>query len=131
MKTLVPYLMFTGKCREAMEFYARCLGGEITIMQTCGESPIDFPPEAADKIFNSEVRAEGVCIKASDNPAKDGQAIVEPPFSLFVSFTDASEYASVGNKLAEGGHVTMDHDGAFMMLTDKFGYSWMLTTDTG
>ncbi|NNE98303.1 MAG: VOC family protein [Pyrinomonadaceae bacterium] len=128
MKTLTPYLMFTGKCREAMEFYRDCLDGEITIMQTCGEATIDFPEEASEMIFNSEMKAEGVCIKASDNPANHGKEINESNFSLFVHFSEQAEFESVGEKLAEGGSITMQDDGHFLMLQDKFGFSWMLTT---
>ena len=127
MKTLAPYLLFTGQCREAMNFYADCLGGEITIMQTCGEAPIDFPKEAREMIFNSEMKADGVCIKASDNPMTHGQPIDATQFSLFVHFSDADEYKNVGEKLAEGGEITMKDDGHFFMFKDKFGFSWMLT----
>ncbi|RZK46344.1 MAG: VOC family protein, partial [Pedobacter sp.] len=35
---LDPYLFFTGKCREAMEFYKSVFGGDLQI-STFGESP--------------------------------------------------------------------------------------------
>lgn len=37
MKEITPYLNFGGNCREAMTFYQRCLGGELTV-GTFGES---------------------------------------------------------------------------------------------
>ena len=30
MTTLTPYLLFDGNCKQAMEFYKSCLGGELT-----------------------------------------------------------------------------------------------------
>ena len=31
MAALTPYLLFDGHCREAMEFYKSCFGGELTV----------------------------------------------------------------------------------------------------
>jgi hypothetical protein len=30
MTSLTPYLLFEGKCQQAMEFYNSCFGGELT-----------------------------------------------------------------------------------------------------
>ena len=30
MTTLTPYLLFEGKCRQAMDFYQACFDGELT-----------------------------------------------------------------------------------------------------
>jgi PhnB protein len=32
MTEINPYLNFNGSCREAMNFYKECLGGELTLM---------------------------------------------------------------------------------------------------
>jgi len=37
--TINGYLTFNGNCREAMNFYKKCLGGELTF-QTIGDSPL-------------------------------------------------------------------------------------------
>ena len=37
MKTLTPYLLFAGNCREAINYYREVLNGEITQIQTFGE----------------------------------------------------------------------------------------------
>ncbi len=31
MTMLTPYLLFDGKCKQAMEFYRSCLGGELSV----------------------------------------------------------------------------------------------------
>ncbi len=126
MKQLAPYLMFAGDCREAMEFYKECLDGEITVMDTFGNAPIDFPDEASNMIFNSEVRAGNICIKASDNPGLTKGSPSETNFSLFVSFTEGAEFKEAFEKLSADGDVTMKNGEHFMMLKDKFGISWML-----
>jgi hypothetical protein len=38
MKSLNPYVMFSGNRREALTFHTECLGGEIVSLQTFQES---------------------------------------------------------------------------------------------
>jgi len=37
---LNPHLTFNGQCEAAFRFYEKCLGGEIGLMMTYGESPV-------------------------------------------------------------------------------------------
>jgi PhnB protein len=39
MTQINAYIHFNGQCRQAMEFYKECIGGELNI-QTVGESPM-------------------------------------------------------------------------------------------
>jgi PhnB protein len=39
MTQINSYLTFNGNCREAMNFYKDCLGGELNL-QTIAESPL-------------------------------------------------------------------------------------------
>lgn len=124
MKQLNPYLMFSGNCREAMEFYASCLDGEVTKMQTVGESPLDVPEPFQDRIFDAHLEADGIMIRASDDQpgnevAKGGN------FALFVSFSDSAEQQQVFNKLLEGGQVQFPLANGFGMLVDKYQVQWM------
>ena len=107
-----------------MRFYAEVLGGEITMMTTLADAPMEVPPEAEALIFNSELRAGDLVIKASDNPA--GRE-VGSSISLFVTFSDSADRARVFSELAEGGEVLFALDGPFGMLRDRFGVQWMLT----
>ena len=45
MTSIVSYLVFPGTCGEAMDFYKESRNGEITLMQTFGDSPVDVPEE--------------------------------------------------------------------------------------
>lgn len=124
MKQLNPYLIFSGNCKEAMTFYQTCLGGEIALMQTFGESPIEVPPEHQHRIFNTIFKSERILIMASDDlpthPVNKGSN-----FALFVNFSDQTEQQDVFAKLSEGGTVLMPLEGNFGMLSDKFGIQWM------
>jgi hypothetical protein len=54
------YIGLNGKCREAMNFYKDCLGGELTV-QTVGGSPIEkeFPEGMKDQILHSSLMRNG------------------------------------------------------------------------
>ena len=68
MQPIRPNLFFNGNCREAINFFKNCLDGEIEIIQTNGESPIEFPAEPSERIFYSELVADEARIMASDVP---------------------------------------------------------------
>ena len=126
MKPIVPYLALPGTCEEAMRFYADILDGEITIMTTFAESPIEVPPEAEQLIFNAEVRAGDLVIKASDNPTGEG---IGSMISLFVTFPHADERQQLFDTLAADGEVVFEPDGPFAMVRDQFGVQWMLVLE--
>lgn len=124
MQPAIPYLTFPGTCADAMQFYADVLGGEITTMVTLADSPLDVPPEASEWIFNSEVRAGELIIKASDNP-NGGET--SSSISLFLTFSNKAERQDVFDQFAETGEVLFPLDGPFGMVQDRFGTNWMLT----
>jgi PhnB protein len=53
VKIINTYLTFSGNCREAMTFYQKCLGGELSF-QTIGEPPLSekLPKKMKDFILN-------------------------------------------------------------------------------
>lgn len=126
MKQLKPYLMFPGTCREALTFYKEILNGEIVMMQTFGESPIEVSDENKERIFNSLFRADAVEFMASDD-LPGNEVTVGSNFALFVTFSDKAEQKRVFDKLAEGGSVQFPLENDFGMLVDKYRIQWMLS----
>lgn len=125
MKQAIPYLMFSGNCREALTFYAACFDGEIATIQTVGESPLDVPEEHQDRIFDSEFRAENIRLKASDDMPEYG-VTAGTNFAIFVPFADHAKQQKVFDKLAEGGQVQFPLENNFGMVVDKYQVQWML-----
>ncbi len=64
---LVSYLNFNGNCREVMNFYQKCLGGEL-FMQKISESPMaaQMPSEAGANILHSSLTKENIILMGSD-----------------------------------------------------------------
>jgi PhnB protein len=133
---LEPYLFFHGRCEEALNFYARCLGGEIVGLNRFGGSPMEGDVDAGwrDKIMHASLVAGDVKFMASDGrpgSPPDGQDDV----ALSLATGDAAEGERVFNALADGGSVDRPladafWGGKFGALTDRFGVQWMVSVDS-
>jgi PhnB protein len=67
MTTLSSYLLFDGNCRQAMEFYRSCLGGELTLTRVKDTPAKQGMPESQrDKVLNARLRGSNLDISASD-----------------------------------------------------------------
>ena len=67
MANLTPYLLFDAKCREAMEFYQSCFGGELTLLKVKDSPARDHMPTVQqDKVLNARLRSGNLEISASD-----------------------------------------------------------------
>lgn len=130
MAQLNPYLNFTNNCREAMNFYKDCLGGEL-MLQTVGEMPemaAQMPPEMKDSILHSSLTSGGVTIFASDlNMEKpiEGNTV-----HLCINCQSEDELISFFSKLSAGGKITepiadMPWGAKYGSLIDKFGKHWL------
>lgn len=127
---LNPYLGFQDNAREAMDFYQRVFGGEVT-RSTFGESNASDDPADKDKIMHSELTtASGFSLMASDAPSSM-QVATGSSISVSLSGDDEAELTGYWEKLVEGGSVAMPLSKApwgdsFGMVTDKFGTAWMI-----
>ena len=136
MAQLNPYLNFENNCREAMNFYKDCFGGEL-VLQTVAEMPemaSQMPPQMKDKILHSTLTSGDMVIMASDlNREKplDGNTV-----HLCVNCTNEDELNSFFSKLSEGGKITepladMPWGGRYGSLTDKYNKHWVFNFQKG
>src|SRR3954467_15640464 len=69
------YLSFDGRCEEALNFYAQCLGGKVTTLMRFEGSPMDnkeLPANWKQKVMHATMEAEGAQIMGSDMPPGQG-----------------------------------------------------------
>ena len=66
MKSVNPYFDFGGRCREALEFYKECFGGEIIELVTYAETPLEVPEQFKQQIMHAKFRAEDIYFMATD-----------------------------------------------------------------
>jgi PhnB protein len=130
MGQINPYLLFDGNCRDAMNFYKGCFGGELSLM-TIGESPVakDMPPDKQNQIMHARLKSDGALIMAADGMGPGGTT---PGGNISLSFMGGSqkEIDAVFAKLSTGGKVLHspkdEFFGYYGDLKDKYGINWML-----
>jgi len=130
-----PYLFFDGRCEEAIDFYRRALGAEVTMLlrwKDCPEQPKNkdmIPPGSENKVMHARLKIGEAAVMASD-----GRAAGKPSFqgfALSVSAANEAEVDRVFNALADGGQIQMPMGKTFFsprfgMVADRFGVSWMV-----
>jgi PhnB protein len=127
---LNPYINFTDKTREAMEFYKSVFGGNLE-MNTFKEYNASHDPSEDEKIMHSVLEADnGITFMAADTPS-DMEFKAGTNYSMSLSGDDEAELAGYYEKLAAGGAVVMPLEQApwgdkFGMVTDKYGIQWLV-----
>ena len=130
MAHLNPYLTYTNNCREAMNFYNDCLGGEL-FLQTVGELPAmaaQMPPEMKNHILHSTLTSGDIVIMASDlnrETPVEGNTV-----HLCINCKTENELNTFFSKLSRGGKITepiadMPWGAKYGSLTDKYGKHWL------
>jgi PhnB protein len=129
-----PYLFLDGRCEEAIEFYRKTLGAEVTMLMRFKDSPEPhppgmIPPGAENKVMHSSLRVGDTTFMASD-----GRCLGKPTFqgfSLSLTVANDAEAERKFAALSEGGQVQMPlgktfFASSFGMLADRFGVGWMV-----
>lgn len=129
MSQISVYLTFNGNCGEAMRFYQKCLGGELSI-QRVEESPMagQWPAAVQKNVLYAALNKDNLVLLGSDigpDTLVSGNTI-----SLALACSNSEEIEHCFNSLAEGGKVTHPlhtfFDGTIGALTDKYGMNWLL-----
>ena len=129
-----PYLFFDGRCEEAIEFYLRALGAEVTALMCYKDSPQPhepgmIPPGSEDKVMHASFRIGDTTVMASDGHCQ-GQPSFQG-FSLSLTVADDAAAEKLFAALSDGGQVQMPMTRTFFssrfgMVADRFGVSWMV-----
>ena len=129
------YLNFDGRCEEALEFYRKALGAEVTALMRFNESPEPcgegmVAPGTEKKIMHATFRVGETTVMASDCHCK-GQAKFEG-ISLALSPPTVAAAERLFASLSNGGSVQMPltktfWSPSFGVVTDKFGVPWMIS----
>jgi PhnB protein len=131
---LNPYIFFDGQAKEAMEFYKKVFGGELSI-QTMAEVPKEARESAInsdpDRVMHASLEGGVVKLMASDSAKASKKAA---KIELSLSGTDADKLRDIYDSLSHGGKSSMPLEKQFWgdefgMVTDKFGVDWMVNIE--
>jgi PhnB protein len=135
MPMLDSYLFFDGNCAEAMRFYERVTGGQLTTMMKYSDSPVPHDPAHCgpgdeNRVMHAMLVIGDRQLMASDTP--QGQYKPMQGFSLALNYDSPEEARRKYDMLADGGTVVMPFGPTFWakgfgMLTDRFGTPWMVS----
>jgi PhnB protein len=129
-----PILAFNGRGDEALEFYGKALGAEVTTMMRWKDSPDPGMCASArgfeDKIMHATFRIGETTLMATDGMT----ATSEPVFkgiTLSLEVPNDAEAKRLFAALSDGGQVHMPLAKMFWssssgMVTDRFGVMWMV-----
>ena len=132
---IVTSLSFKGQCREAFEFYAAALGGEITAAHPFGEGPPGMPvnPEYKNWLMHCWLKVGDQAIMGADIPPEFGPNIDKPKngFDVTLHTESIDEARRWFDALSKGGQVIMPFAATFWSpgygnFIDKFGVPWMV-----
>lgn len=131
---VLPYLFFEGRCEEALGFYKKAVGAEVTMLMRFDESPEPHPPGvvapgAEKNVMHAEFRVGDSVLFASDGP-QIGKATFEG-ITLTLAVKDPAEADRFFAALADGGQVRQPltktfFSPSFGTLTDRFGVGWIV-----
>lgn len=123
------YLIFEGRCEEAIEFYKKALGAEVQMMMRYKECPEPTSPASENKIIHASLKIGSTRLMMSDGYCKG--TVDFGGFSLSISVKDQAEAERFYQALGDGGKVGMPLGKTFFspcfgMVTDRFGVGWMV-----
>ncbi len=126
--------MFNGNCEEALNFYAKALGGEIIHLSRYEGSPLEAGKADNNKVMHATLKAGGVMIMAADETGPGAHAVDGGSVHLTLDFDSIEQEEKVFNALSQGGKIVMELQDTFWgarfgMLTDKFGIHWMFNQE--
>ena len=131
-----PYVCFEGRCDEAIAFYQKALGAEVTFRMQFNEIPGGgdghVAPGTEDKVMHASLRIGESTVLVSDGR-------VQPPaqfrgITVSIQVKDPAQAEKAFAALADGGQVFMPLTQTFWspkfgMLTDRFGVTWMVNVN--
>jgi len=129
-----PYVFFEGRCEEAIEFYRKTLGAEVTLMMRFKDNPEPpppgtTPPGTENKIMHATVQIGESTVQMSDGRCQGSSKF--SGFTLSIITQSEAEAERIFTALGDGGKVNMPLTKTFFsprfgMLYDRFGVSWMV-----
>jgi PhnB protein len=131
IKSAIPYLILSGRAREAIALYERALGARVENVQRFGDVDQSCPVAKKDLIMHAELRIGQAVVMLSDGPG-EGPVPAGGAVSVALEWTDARAMREGFDALAAGGKVIQPliaaHWGAmFGVVHDANGVSWMFT----
>ena len=131
-----PHLTFDGRCKEAFEFYEKCLGGKVVAMVGYADLPNaqDVPTALRGRTMHARLVLGDQVLMGCDAHPDMGPYEGIKACDVAVQVETPAEAERLFAALSEGGTVQMPigetfWSARFGMLTDRFGVPWMINCE--
>jgi PhnB protein len=128
---LFTQLNFGGNCEDAFRFYAKHLGGEITMMMKASELPPSAPSPSGspNAVIHARMNVAGIELIGNDVPPDHFKPIRSSYLYLAADSAEAAD--AIYAALSDGGTITMPMESTFFasrfaQLRDRFGTLWTI-----
>lgn len=132
--TVRPYLIFNGRCEEAIESYKKAVGATVHELMRFSDSPEPpapgaLPPDWDNKVMHACLQIGDASIMASDGFGAGDAAF--NGFSLALTAADEAQADRWYTALGEGGEIVEPLTRTFFspcfgIVADRFGLRWMV-----
>ena len=129
-KSIATFLMFTGRCEEAINFYTSLISNSK--IESIAKWGADGPggPSKEGTVMRAAFILNGVAFQASDSPVKHAFDFT-PSTSIFLECESEAELDRVFTALVESGQTLMPlgnygFSQKFGWCNDRFGVSWQV-----
>lgn len=132
IKAATPYLILSGKAAEAVPFYQRALGAEVTALQRFGEVRNNCPDALKNQVMHAELKVGDARLMMSDG-TPDTKPTPGGTVNVALDFDNAAQARKCFEALSEKGAVFQPLIDApwgalFGALQDQYGVNWMFNS---
>jgi PhnB protein len=131
MLRLTPFLLFPGNCAEAMQFYAACFGGDLTLTRLADTTmKQNFSVEHHSKITHAYLKSDAVEFSATDWLHPTRQPKPGNTAAMYITSPQPDELRTLFEKLSDGADQEFFVNlrempfGLYGRLTDRFEVQW-------
>ncbi|NUY79504.1 VOC family protein [Flavobacterium sp. MAH-1] len=120
-----PMITFHGNCREALEFYRECFGGELVVEKLSGDIRRCLPQSLRNLVVRAKLITPDFTLYGSDL----GDTTMRGRISILIGSEDVSETATLFEKLSTDGKITTNFEDVgknqIASVIDRFGVEWL------
>ncbi|WP_428775115.1 VOC family protein [Vibrio sp.] len=132
MYQVTPYLFFSGRCAEAIDFYQSCFGAVVISKQKFKDAPQIIEGANPEWIMHAELEGHGMHLMLSDGVI--AKELSGNNIALAIVMDDLDAQTRLFDKLAQEGRVMMPLEptfwgGRFGKVEDKYGVRWLINCD--
>ncbi|KAA9002432.1 VOC family protein [Paenibacillus spiritus] len=132
---LNPYFVFNGNTREALDFYAKALRGNVVGIMTFGDMPENpshpLTDEMKNLVMHAQLKVGDTDLMFSDTFPGTAHQAEGDTVQIAIHPSEEAEAWEIFNALADGGQVVMplqktDWSPLYGIVKDRFGVTFQV-----